>query len=294
MPQPKLRSSTQVEEGFRELAERLTPKYSEPEEAGVNLHLIERCLTKAFDIAYMAPYGSFGHGTHVAGWSPQNWFAVISKNKLYTRSGKSLHAILEVLRPHFPDASVITGRPVAAVPFGPLRSEWHHIVPAFPAGARDGHDLFCIPGPADRWITACPGAHSAWINALDLRFKRQLKPFIRMIKAWNFGEGEPIWSFYLEMAAADFLNTHGAGNYACDVERLFAYLLRRRLDPFSEAPSSSEPVYATSLADKLGALESLHRARDLAARARVHEHGGNVDDAFYCWRKLFNYQFPTR
>lgn len=293
MLEAKLRPSTQVDEGFKVLAERLTPKYSEPAEAGVNLHLIERCLTKTFDIAYMAPYGSFGHGTNVAEWSAQDWFAVISKNKLHTRSGKSLQAILEALQLHFPDASVTTGRPVVAVPFGPMRSERHHIVPAFPAGERDGHDLFCIPGPADRWIIACPGGHSAWINALDRRFKRRLKPFVRMIKAWNFGEGEPIWSFYLEMAAADFMATQGTGSYAADVEGLFTYMLRRRLDPFTKSPSSNEPVYATALAEKFDALEPLRRARDLAENACFREHEGSVDDALFWWRKLFKYQFPA-
>ena len=288
----EVRPSNKVEEGFALFAERLTPKYSEPEEAETNLHAVERLLTQEFDMSYLAPYGSTGHGTNVEGLSAIDCFAVLPKNRLLEQSGKSLESIFESVRSRFPAADLTEGRPVIVVPFGDRRSDSHHIVPAYTIATEGEHDLFGIPGPSERWIEACPGGHSAWINGLDVTHNHRLKPLVRMVKAWNYGAGEPIWSFYLELAAADFLKTQGAGLYSADMQNFFTYMLQRRLAPFKHSEGSNEPVYATSLADKFDAMSPIRSALEMAKKARFCERHGNLPDAYFWWRKLFHYQFP--
>ena len=109
---------------------------------------------------YLAPYGSRGHGTHVAGFSAVDGFAVMPKSRLFESSGKSLAHIGNVLVADFPNAFVTEGRPVLAIPFGSRRSQKHHIVPAFEVDQKDEHDLFAVPGPNDRWTVISPAAHS--------------------------------------------------------------------------------------------------------------------------------------
>ncbi len=287
------KNASKVEEGFAELHERLAPTYSEPEDAEKNLHIIERCLSQEFDMSYMAPYGSTGHGTNVHEESAIDCFAVIPQNRLLEQSGKALEQIFEALEPLFPDAFLIDGRPAIAVPFGERRSDRHHIVAAYPMGTRGEYDLFGIPGPSERWIEACPGGHSSWINDLDRQHHHRFKPMVRMIKAWNYGEGEPIWSFYLEHSVADYLATRETGSYAADMQGMFIYLLERRLALYKTSEGSNEPVYATSLADKFDSMGPLRSALEKVKKARFCERHGNLPDAYFWWRKLFHYKFPA-
>ena len=201
----KARTPRTVADGFAEFAGKLVPKYAKSEAAEANLAVIERQLETHYTMSYLAPYGSSGHGTNVREYSALDRFAVIPKSRLHEISGTSLVEICEVLQRKFPDAFVTEGWPVIAVPFGESLSERHHIVPAIFLGADGGHDNFSIPAPRDRWVSICPGAHSVCINKLDAELNNNFKPFIRMVKAWSYFNKQPIWSYYLELSVADFL-----------------------------------------------------------------------------------------
>lgn len=285
-------TSARMAEAFAKFNDRLKPTYSEPDDAETCLRVIERRLADEFDMLFLAPYGSVGHGTNVDGYSAFDHFAVVPKDRLYEDSGRSVEEMRELLSSHLPEVYLEPGRPVIAVPFGERPSDRHHIAPAFPTGTRGEHDLYGIPGPSQRWIVACPGGHSAWINMLDRRMHYRLKPLVRMVKAWNYCDGRPLWSFYLELSVADFLSRKGPGNYSEDLHQFFTYLLARRLAPFKNTEGSSEPVYATTLSAKFDAMDNIRAALTLAKKACVGERQEIVGDAYFWWRKLFQYQFP--
>lgn len=282
-----------VQDGFAELSAALMPAYSEPEHAAAALTRIERCLHDAYGISFVAPYGSTGHGTHIADYSALDCFTVVDNSRLYKESSRSLEEMREILLDASPDTFVTEGRPVVAVPFGEARAEQHRIVPAYLKGTRGSHDLYGIPAPRDRWIGACPAGHSAWINARNDELGQNLKPFIRVLKAWNHFNGEPLWSYYLELCAADFLKRDTSIVYAVDVESFFWYMLKRRLKPFEDSPGCDETVYGTAIKDKEAAQAKLLEAANLAKEARTWERRGDLQQAFFCWRKLFNWQFPA-
>lgn len=282
-----------VQQGFIELSNTLAPAYSEPENAAASLAVIERCLTSAFDMSYLAPYGSTGHGTQIPGYSAIDSLAVVDNARLFKESSRSLDTFREALSSEFPDAVVTGGRPVVAVPFGDTPGEQHRVVPAYLKGSQGEYDVYGIPAPRDRWIRACPAGHSAWLNALNDELGQNLKPFVRVIKAWNHYNGEPLWSFYLELCAADFLEKDSSIVYPVDVESFFWYMLKRRLAPFEDSHGSDEAVYGTAIADKEAAKEKLLIAANLAKQARTWEQRDNISEAFYSWRKLFNWQFPA-
>lgn len=282
-----------VEHGFLELVERVRPKYSETDAAVRNLNLIERCLSAEFDMEYLSTYGSSGHGTNIAGYSAVDCFAVIHKSRLRERSGESLLNLRGCLAQHFDDVIVTKGRPMVAVSFGRTEAERHKIVPSFLSGRVGRQDIYSIPGPNDRWEAACPGAHSAWINQLNDDLNKALKPFIRVVKAWNYFNGQPLWSFYTELAVVDFLQKDGGVVFSMDLKNFFHYMLGKGLAPLSGTKGCNEIVYGTAVADKNAALLKLKAAAALADQARESEVRGNVADAYYYWRKLFNFRFPS-
>lgn len=280
-----------VAHGFAEFSDKLTPRYAQPESAAVMLQKIESCLEQNFGLIFLAPYGSRGHGTHVAGYSAVDSFAVVPKSRLLEDSGAALAQIREELAKAIPEAFVTDGRPVVAVPFGERRSQRHHVVPAFQAGEKDGHDVFGIPAPRGRWIEICPGGHSVWINEIDDSLNKNLRPFIRVIKAWSYFNGDVIWPYYLELCAADFLLKDASIVYAHDLSKFFSYMVARNLAPFNDTAGCVEPVYGTSIPGKERAMIMLRSADQMAKRARECEKRDNTVDAYYWWRKIFNWRF---
>lgn len=282
-----------VEAGFAEFCKRLVPKYTESEAAVSTFQKIENCLQKSFDLAFIAPYGSRGHGTNVQGYSAIDSFAVVPSEQLYEDSGKSLEKIQGIISQDLPKTTITEGRPVVAVPFGEQRSERHHIVPAYCAGTKDGQDLFAIPGPLGRWVVACPAAHSIWINDLDSSLKNDLKSFIRMVKAWSYFNDDIVWRYYLEHCAADYLKRHDMSAYSSNLCGFFDYLERRELAPFEKTAGCNEPVYGTSIADKEAAKAVIRETHKMARMALDCEKKGDIADAFYWWRKIFDWRFAA-
>ncbi len=282
-----------VADGFDSLSAQLLPAFSDSEKGAKNFSAIERCLKSDFGMSYMVTFGSTGHGTNVDGYSGVDCFAVIGKSRLCEASGECLSEIWQSLLDRFADAVIVEGRPFISIPFGDSRSERHHVVPAYSKGDRDGHDVYGIPGPGDRWVDSCPGAHSAWINSLNDELGRNLKPFIRVVKSWNYSNDQPLWSFYLELCVADFLSKDSFIDYSFDMRNFFDYMVARNLAPFEDAEGSGEPVYGTSLADRDTALAKLRIAAEQAGKARECEVRGEIVDAYYWWRKVFRLNFPA-
>ena len=179
------------------------------------------------------------------------------------------------------------------IPFGEQPSDRHHIVPAFVQPAKDDYDIYAVPAPRGRWVRISPGAHSAWLNALDRDLNSNLKPFVRMVKAWSYFNEQPIWSYNLELSVADFFKSDAAIIYSSDLNSFFKYLQSRRLAAFEDAAGCSEPVYGTSIAGKQRATEAIDAAVEFSDKARVCEHRGQVADAFYWWRKMFDWRFAS-
>ncbi len=285
-------SNRSIHDGFVELIKKLEPNFSESEISESNLSDIERCLKSSFDMNYMINYGSIGHGTHISGYSSTDCFAVIPKKHLFEDSHVSLKKVHECLLESFPNASMLEGRPVISISYGEKAFERHNIVPAFQNGQRHGHDVFGIPGPSQRWVSSCPGGHSERINKVDTELSSQLKSMIRLVKAWNYYNNQPLWSFYVELAMAEFLKTDYSVMYAQDFRNFLRYLQRRELAPIENSIGSNEPVYATPKDQKIMALGTLDEAIYKSGKAVKFESRGNIAEAYYWWGKVFNFHFP--
>ncbi len=282
-----------VEEGFLELKKRLNPKYAEPEYSESNLNLIERCLRDELDMEYLIQYGSIGHGTNVDGFSGIDCFAVIPKVNLHPNSNHSVQKIQQILCQHFSETRIVEGRPAVAIPFGGRDSDRHFVVPAYAVTGSQGHEIFSIPGPSGRWVQSCPGGHSAWINKLNDQLNKKLRDMIRIVKAWNYLNGQPIWSFYLEQSVVDFLKTGASNSYAVDMRNYLRYLVKRQLAPYEKSIGTNEPVYASSRKNREKAIEKIEKSAGHADKAVEMNQNGDITKAYSSWRKVFNFPFPS-
>ena len=290
---PKPTGPRTVADGFSEFLEKLVSKKTDNDVADANMGIIESCLGTDLDLSYLAPYGSTGYGTNISHYSAVDCIAVIPKSRLFENSGESLAAMKKALEQKFPDAYITEGRPVLAIPFGKTSSERHHIVPAYRQGSSGDHDLIAVPAPSNRWVGICPAGHSVWINDMDRKLNHNLKPFIHMVKAWSYFNKNPIWSYYLELCVADFLKKDASIVYSTDLNNFFKYMLSRRLDPFEATEGCTEPVYGTSIADKPAAMDAIGQAVEFSEQARMWETRGNIHDAYYWWRKMFDWRFAA-
>ncbi len=285
--------SKTVEQGFLELKKRLNPKYAEPEFSEANLNLIERCLNSELEMEYLIQFGSIGHGTNIDGFSGIDCFAVIPKAKLHPNSNHSVQKVQQILGQHFSETTILEGRPAVAIPFGERASDRHFVVPAYAVNGSKGHEIFSIPGPSGRWIQSCPGGHSAWINQLNDQLNKKLRDMIRIAKAWNYLNGQPVWSFYLEQSVVDFLKNGVSNSYAVDMRNYLRYLLKRQLAPYEKSIGTNEPVYATARKDRETALQKIEKSAAYADNAVEVNQNGDVSRAYSFWRKAFNFHFPA-
>ena len=286
-------SNRDVNDGFIELAGKLSPQYSESEASENNINIIEKSLKSNFEISYMVNYGSVSRGTHINGYSAFDCFAVVPKKQLYEDANKSLEKVWNSLNSLFPDSLVTNGRPVVSIPFGQSATDVYHIVPAFHTGMKDGYDLFNIPAPRGRWIETCPGGHSAWLNSLNEDLSQHLKKMIRVVKGWNYFNGQPLWSFYIELAVAEFMKTDYSVMYSHDFRNFLKYILRKQLEPIKGSVGCYDLVYATSKEQKNAVLNKISDAIELVDKAVKYEKKGDVFHAYYWWRKVFNFHFPS-
>ena len=66
---------------------------------------------------------------------------------------------------------------------------------------------------------------------------------------------------------------------------------KRSLEPFDKSADCAKPVYGTSIAGKDAALDAIRDAVEFSTNARQCEDRDNIADAFYWWRKMFNWRF---
>lgn len=271
----------------------MNPQFSEPEYAEHNLNTIDRVLKEEMGVDYLIQYGSIGHGTNVEGFSAIDCFAVMPKAKLTADSNQSVSRVRDILISRFPEAEVIEGRPAVKIPFGGRESDKHYVVPAYLIGEKDGHDIYGIPGPSGRWIQSCPGGHSAWINNLNEKLDKKLRNMIRIVKAWNYLNGQPVWSFYLELGVTEFMKKSASNSFAVDMRNFLNYLCKKELAPFEKSVGTNEYVYATARKDRQISLGKIQHSRQMAEKAIENNQKGNISDAYSSWRKVFNFPFPA-
>lgn len=122
------------------------------------------------------------------------------ENRIGNRQSALLQEVCGVLLPTYPSTTIQADRHVVLVSFGSYAVE---VAPAFLL--TDGSYWICDTEGAGRYKVANPNEEAQYIQSADLACNGNLRPLIRMLKAWQRFCSVPIKSFQLELVATEFL-----------------------------------------------------------------------------------------
>ena len=287
--------SRTIHEGFSTFHGWLTPTGTESENAKSHRDSIQSCLKNNFGLNYFFRCGSFGNGTSITAHSDTDYIASIPPDNLKSNSASALSDVRAALAARFPNTvGIRTNTPAVRVPFGSLASETTEVVPAKLHDVVDEQLIYKIADGAGGWMKTSPGAHNAYVKAVNDSLGGKVKPLIRFLKAWKYYNDVPISSFYLEMRVAHYASSQSSIVYIVDLEfalrRLYDCDLAAMQDPVGIAgyirPCSTEAKLAEAKSKLLTAYTRANKAREADVT-------GETSDAFYWLNLLFNGRFPA-
>jgi hypothetical protein len=140
---------------------------------------------------------------------------------------------------------------------------------------------------------SAPTAHAAWVNQVNDKHGKRVKPLIRLVKYWNYVASAGIRSFYIEMRVAEYANAETSISYAIDVKRALSHLHSKGLAAMQDPKSLVGYFYPCTDAAKPDALSRLSTAATRAEKALDAERAGKHAEAFDWWDKLYQGKFPA-
>lgn len=205
---------------------------------------------------------------------------------LWNQQSALLQEVKDVLANTYPDTDMRGDGQVVVVRFGSYAVE---VIPAFLL--QNGRYWICDTHSGGAYKETDPWAEVQRIEAVDQTNNRNLRPLIRMLKAWQDCCSVPIKSVQLELLAADFL---GQSPWRLQdffwfdwiIRDFFAYLYYRA-NSFVVVPGTYELLI---LGDKWRSRSETAYYR--AAKACDYEEGNSVLAAGEEWQKIFGYQIP--
>ncbi|MGH2396254.1 MAG: nucleotidyltransferase [bacterium] len=216
------------------------------------------------------------------------------RDQLTQVSTSSLTKVRNALDTRFPYTGVHVSCPAVVLPFGNTKAETTEVVPADYLRESKGYKIYDIADCAGGWMNASPDAHNDYVRYIDDKLRGKVKPLIRFIKAWKYFRDVPISSFYLELRVAKYADGEKSIVYDIDVKRVLRNLWDAQLADMQDPMGVSGYVPACKTAAfRTDALSKLSTAVTRAEKAREATDTGNIQDAFYWWRLLYNDQFPS-
>lgn len=215
-------------------------------------------------------------------------FAVYSRFHAHSwnRQSALLQEVKDILAGTYPDTDMRGDGQVVVVRFDSYNVE---VVPAFVL--TNGRYWICDTIAGGFYKEADPGAEINYISSVDQANKGNLRPLIRMLKAWQTYCGVPIKSFQLELVAADFiaqspwrLNDYFWFDWI--TRDFFAYLYHRA-NSFVVVPGTLEKIYIGNAWQSRAAS-----AYGRAVKACEHDQYNRVEAAGDEWQKIFGTQIP--
>jgi Second Messenger Oligonucleotide or Dinucleotide Synthetase domain len=205
---------------------------------------------------------------------------------VWNRQSALLQEVKGVIAETYPETDMSGDGQIVLVNFGSYNVE---VVPAF--ALTNGGYWICDANNGGRYKETHPSAEANYIEAVDQATNRNLRPLIRMVKAWQDYCSVPIKSFQLELVAAEFLaqspwRIYDYFWFDWIARDFFAYLYWKA-NKWMSVPGSGESIY---LGDdwQSRAESAYHRA----VKACEYERDNYVVLAGEEWQKIFGEQIP--
>jgi Second Messenger Oligonucleotide or Dinucleotide Synthetase domain len=205
---------------------------------------------------------------------------------IWNRQSALLQEVKDILAETYPGTDMRGDGQVVVVRFDSYNVE---VVPAFLL--TNGRYWICDTNQGGFYKEADPWAEVNYINSVDRATNSNLRPLIRMLKAWQAYCTVPIKSFQLELLAAQFISQ-------CDwrlrdyfwfdwVSRDFFAYLYHRANTFVVVPGIHEQIFLGNAWQSRAAS-----AYSRAVKACEHERYNRVEAAGDEWQKIFGTQIP--
>jgi hypothetical protein len=157
-----------------------------------------------------------------------------------------------------------------------------------PVVPRLGGGLY-LPDGAGGWLTTDPDHHESWSSRRNGELNNQMKPMVRMLKAWNRAHSHRLKGFHLEaMVSAIFfsMSTNSRENsqvlFECAANTLHVS------DP---AGHGGDLAARLTTNQEQAITQSFGSAAERAARAREAEDRGDYVEALRLWKIIYGSDF---
>ncbi|MDS4055366.1 SMODS domain-containing nucleotidyltransferase [Accumulibacter sp.] len=205
----------------------------------------------------------------------------------WNRQSALLQDVKDKLAVTYPTTGMRGDGQVIVVNFGSYSVE---VVPAFELQT-PGRYWICDAHNGGSYQETAPWAEVDHIEATDSANARNLRPLIRMLKAWQACCSVPIKSFHLELLAAAFIAQSPwrlkDWFYFDWLTRDFLAFLYHRANSTILVPGTFQTIYLGD-AWQSRALSAYNRAN----KACAHEYENRVAEAGDEWQKIFGTDIP--
>lgn len=208
------------------------------------------------------------------------------QNYVGNRQSALLQEVKTVLSRTYPTTDMSADGQVVLVRFGTYAVE---VVPAFLL--QNNHYFICHTNDGGSYKETNPWAEASHIETIDAANNHNLRPLIRMLKAWQFNCSVPLKSFQIELLAAAFIQQSPWRNndffwFDWIIRDFFAYLYHAA-DTYITIPGTSERIFLGNEWQSRAAT-----AHGRALKACDYERDNLILSAGEEWQKIFGFQIP--
>ncbi len=202
------------------------------------------------------------------------------------KQSELLQEVKRVLQGTYPQTTMRGDGQVVLVAFNTITVE---VIPAFKLTS--GQYWICDTNDGGSYITTDPVAEMEVIQSVDTNCNRNLRPLIKMLKAWQAHCNVPLKSFILELLATEYIQTcqwrdRSLFYYDWIVRDFFRFLVTKAFYPVF-VPGTNEMILLNN--------EWLSRAQTALSRVELacaYEHLDQIALAGDEWQKVFGPQIP--
>jgi hypothetical protein len=287
-------------EGFRQFLDTLVPTGSELSLVEELRDSVRDCLEGRFRLYAFFLSGAFLNDTNLPEYSSLDYFASIDYDGMSDDSSFFLNMVGETLAEQFSNARVAVRFPAVELSFGAdvLGAEGDRVLKVIPAKligrTEGGYRLYEVADDTGGWMKASPDAHSAYIAEVDANLGGELKPLIRLVKAWKYFRDVDISSYYLELRCATYAAGERTIAYTVDLGSIWQSLWDDQFADVQDPKGIAGHVSARSAGT--GRREAISKLRTVlyhVGRAQEAMTAGKIEEAFWYWNRVFNGRFPA-
>lgn len=282
-----------VKDAFEKFKHRLEITTGEEKDASRRHSELRDYLRSKLDVADDFLTGSYKRDTKTKPLADVDVFLVLADVGEKDDPNDVLKRVHDALVEKYGESRVKTDRPAVRVEFGPENAEPDdkimsiEVVPAFAKG-----DHYRIADPAKSgWMSTDPKIHATLATDANKAFSNEWKPAVKMIKAWNRNQGEPVAPpFLLEVMALKLIRGAWTGAYPREIRAFFAAAAERIddtwLDPAGLGSPVSDQLHLESYALEAARTALRDAERQCGEAIRLEQSSGSAaaNDA---WQRLF-------